>query len=203
MGHSNRYEVGAMIHNEQVGRGRPRRPETDDRIVNATLDLIREQGTAAVNVAAVAARSGVAKTTIYRRYRDREELLRAALRPVTHHGKPPEEMPLKEKIIWVLTRARDVLATGVGPGGVAAVLTNSDPGFSSALRDSLTSALRPLQQQIAADISDGHLAAHVDADILLNLILGAYLAEQLRYGAARPQWLERTAELLTATLTPP
>lgn len=190
-----------MERKEDVGKGRPRRPETNDRIINATLELLREHGPRAVNVTAVAARSGVAKTTIYRRYQGREDLLRAALQPVTERGEPPEKLPAKEKLVWVLARAQEVLATGVGPGGVAAVLTNSDPEFSSALRASLTSALRPLQHQISADIDQGHLAAHVDADILLNLVLGAYLAEVLRYEAARPQWLERTADLLTAAVT--
>jgi AcrR family transcriptional regulator len=190
-----------MERNEDSGKGRPRRPETNDRIINATLDLLRAHGPRAVNVTAVAARSGVAKTTIYRRYQGREDLLRAALQPVTKRGKPPKQLPAREKLVWVLARAQEVLAVGVGPGGVAAVLTNSDLEFSSALRTSLTSALRPLQQQISADIDQGHLAAHVDADILLNLILGAYLAELLRHGAPRPQWLERTADLLTVAVT--
>ena len=45
------------------------RPSRDERITAAALDLLRTQGPAAVTVEAVAARSGVAKTTIYRRYR--------------------------------------------------------------------------------------------------------------------------------------
>ena len=57
-----------------------RRAETEERILAAASDLLREQGPEAVNVAAVAARSGIARTTIYRRYRDRLELLQAALR---------------------------------------------------------------------------------------------------------------------------
>ncbi len=189
-----------IVGSERVPRGRPRRPETNDRIVSATLEILREQGPAAVNVAAVAARSGIAKTTIYRRYRDREDLLRAALQPVTESGAPSRELSVRDKLSWVLTRASDVIANGVGRGGVAAVLTNSDPEFSGALRDSLRSALDPLHRQITADTEEGHLAAYVDADILLNLVLGAYLAELLRYGTARPQWLERTADLLAASM---
>ena len=59
-------------------RGRPRDPHTDELITQATLDLLRERGPSAVHVDAVAARSGVARTTIYRRYSDREALIRAA-----------------------------------------------------------------------------------------------------------------------------
>jgi AcrR family transcriptional regulator len=186
----------------KVGRGRPRSATTDDRIVSATLDLIREQGPEAVNVAAVAARSGVARTTIYRRYRDREDLLHAALQPVTERGAPPENASAREKFVWALTRTQEVLAGSIGLGGVAAVVADSDPDFSAALRASFHSALEPIHQQITDDVADRRLSAHADADIVVNLILGAYLAELVRYQEPRADWLERTADLLAASLGP-
>lgn len=190
-----------MQEQPNVGRGRPRRAETDDKIVSATLHLIREQGPEAVNVAAVAARSGIARTTIYRRYRDRKDLLQAALQPVTESGAPPEGASVREKFAWVLTRTQEVLAGSIGLGGVAAVVADSDPDFSAALRASLHSALEPIHQQITEDVAHRRLAPHVDADIVVNLILGAYLAELVRYQAPRPDWLERTADLLAASLS--
>lgn len=191
-----------MQRRRNVGPGRPRRTETDDKIVSATLDLIRERGPEAVNVAAVAARSGIARTTIYRRYRDRTDLLQAALRPVTERGAPPEGVSVREKLAWVLSRTQEVLAGSIGPGGVAAVIADSDPDFSDALRASLQSALEPVRQQITDDVANRRLAPHVDADIVVNLVLGAYLAELVRYRAPRPDWLERTADLLAASLSP-
>jgi AcrR family transcriptional regulator len=185
-----------------VGRGRPRSAETDAKIVAATLDLIRAQGPEAVNVAAVAARSGIARTTIYRRYRDRKDLLEAALQPVTEGGTPPEHASVKEKFEWVLTRTQEVLAGSIGLGGAAAVVADSDPEFSAALRAALRSALEPVHRQITNDVAHQRLAQHADADIVVNLVLGAYLAEVLRYRVPRADWLERTAELLAASLSP-
>lgn len=181
-------------------RGRPRTTATDERIVSAVLDLLREQGPEAVNVASVAARSGVARTTIYRRYRDRTELLQASLRPVTDKGEPPAGASVREKLSWVLTRTQEVLAGSIGLGGVAAVVADSDPDFSSALRAALHAALEPVRDQITRDVADGRLAPDVDADILVNLILGAYLAEVVRYGTPRATWLERTVGLLASSL---
>jgi AcrR family transcriptional regulator len=191
-----------LQHADNLGRGRPRSAETDARIFAATLDLIREQGPEAVNVAAVAARSGIARTTIYRRYKHREQLLRAALRTVTARGRAPERASTGEKFTWVLTHAQEVLATSIGLGGVAALIADSDPDFSVALRDSLHSALGPILQQISDDVAHGPLASHLDADIVLNLILGSYLAELLRFGTPRPAWIQRTADLLATALTP-
>jgi AcrR family transcriptional regulator len=190
-------------HGQQSGRGRPRRAETDERIVAATLGLIREQGPEAVNVASVAARSGVARTTIYRRFRDREELLRAALQPVSQAGAPPDAASVEEKFRWVLGRTQEVLAGSIGMGGVAAIVADNDPDFSAALRAVLRTALDPIGEQIADDVARGRLEPHVDADIVLNLVLGSYLAEVVRYAEPRPDWVDRTAKLLATSLGSP
>ena len=49
----------------------------DARILSVTLDLLRTKGPRAVSIEAVAATAGIAKTTIYRRYEGRDDLLRA------------------------------------------------------------------------------------------------------------------------------
>jgi AcrR family transcriptional regulator len=58
--------------------GRPRSEQADQAIIEATLDLFAEQGFEGVCVEAVAARAGVGKATIYRRWPNKEELLLAA-----------------------------------------------------------------------------------------------------------------------------
>ena len=57
----------------------PNPASRDQRITAAALELLRTKGPKAVTVEAVAARADVAKTTIYRRYRDRQQMLTAAL----------------------------------------------------------------------------------------------------------------------------
>jgi AcrR family transcriptional regulator len=59
--------------------GRPRQAATDRKILDATRELLVEGGVRALAVERVAARSGVAKTTIYRRYRSKNELALAVL----------------------------------------------------------------------------------------------------------------------------
>ncbi len=57
----------------------PRRARSRARVVAAAADLLREHGVHGLTIEAVAARSGVAKTTIYRHFRGREELHVAAM----------------------------------------------------------------------------------------------------------------------------
>ena len=58
--------------------GRPRSEQAEQAIIEATLDLFAEQGFEGVCVEAVAARAGVGKATIYRRWPNKEDLLLAA-----------------------------------------------------------------------------------------------------------------------------
>lgn len=59
--------------------GRPRNAGADLAILDATTQLLIEGGFGRLSVDAVAARAGVGKATIYRRWRSKTELLRATL----------------------------------------------------------------------------------------------------------------------------
>ncbi|WP_167288869.1 TetR/AcrR family transcriptional regulator [Nocardioides seonyuensis] len=182
--------------------GRPRRSETDSRILEATRALVREHGPEAVNIAAVSARSGAARTTIYRRYVDRQALLGAAFETVTRRGGPPPGDSLEDKLAWLLARAEEVLRDGIGAGGVAALLSGEDPDFVAAVRRALAVGLQPVTEQVAHDAANGVLSGDVDPDTLVNLVLGVYLGEALRHGAPDLPWRARTAKQLAALLAP-
>src|SRR3954462_9013312 len=56
-----------------------RRARSERAILDATRALLAEDGMRGLTIEGVAARSGVAKTTIYRRWRDKDELALAAV----------------------------------------------------------------------------------------------------------------------------
>jgi AcrR family transcriptional regulator len=60
-------------------RGRPRREGADEVILSAARDLLDETGYAAFNVDVIAERTGIAKTTIYRRWPTKGALVAAAI----------------------------------------------------------------------------------------------------------------------------
>jgi AcrR family transcriptional regulator len=57
------------------GPGRPRDTAIDESIVRATTELLSERGYSGITVDAVAARAGVGKAAIYRRYASKQELI--------------------------------------------------------------------------------------------------------------------------------
>ncbi len=62
---------------EQVERraGRPRSEDADRAIIDATLDLLAEVGVEPLSIEQVAARAGVGKATIYRRWPNKDALI--------------------------------------------------------------------------------------------------------------------------------
>jgi AcrR family transcriptional regulator len=60
-------------------RGRPRKPETDRAILAATCELLLANGYGRLTMEAVAARSGIAKPALYRRWSRKADLVAAAV----------------------------------------------------------------------------------------------------------------------------
>ncbi len=61
------------------GRGRPRDPKTDERIIEAAAKLMRQRGFERMTVDDVAAQAGVGKATVYRRWPSKDDLAVAAM----------------------------------------------------------------------------------------------------------------------------
>src|SRR5207244_13402292 len=72
------------------GPGRPRSAEADQAILGATISLLAEGGYDALTMEKVAARAGVGKATVYRRWGSKVELavdaLKASLADVEVHA---------------------------------------------------------------------------------------------------------------------
>ena len=83
------------------------RERTDSKIMHATLEIIIAQGIGAVNIESVARRSGVAKTTIYRRYANTDDLIRHLTLTVAPSLDFSALEPSRESLRTVLRRIID------------------------------------------------------------------------------------------------
>ncbi|WP_193611935.1 TetR/AcrR family transcriptional regulator [Nocardioides lijunqiniae] len=176
--------------------GRPRQADLDERLEAAVLTLLHEAGPGAVTVERVAERSGVAKTSIYRRHANRDALLTAALTNAIGVPQVPREGTVQDKIRFALGQAWRQMGDVLGPGGLAAIVGNSDPAFTELFRAALRPYDEALVQRIDDDSHAGRLRPGLDADGIVSLMLGAYLGALVRHGEVAPDRLDRSMELL-------
>ena len=182
--------------------GRPREIDVDRRLETAVLTLVRKGGPQAVNVEAVAAESGVAKTTIYRRYANRTELLKTVLENAIETPERLAEGSVRDKIRYALRQAWRQMADVLGPGGLSAIVLDADPQFTKIFRAALRPYEHVLVAEIREDVDKGLLRPDVDADGVVSLFLGAYLGELIRRGTVDEKWMERCFDMIWALLTP-
>jgi AcrR family transcriptional regulator len=79
--------------------GRPRSEQAEQAIIEATLDVFAEKGFEGVCVELVAARAGVGKATIYRRWTNKEELLLAAFASLKSPFPEPKGVSVRDDLL--------------------------------------------------------------------------------------------------------
>jgi len=171
------------------------RRNVDDDIAGTARDLLRAKGPRSVTVEAVAARSGIAKTTIYRRHRDRREMLSAALTEIVTPAPLKPDAEASEVLRWVIANAVATVEQGIGFGGYAALLTDDDPEFTTLFRRVLRKQRAELEAVIDTGAGDGSLRADVDAATFIDAVVGAYTAERARTGRVAAGWEQRLFDL--------
>ena len=156
-----------------------------------------------MTVEGVAARAGVAKTSIYRRHANRADLLTSALEHAIGVPGLPPEGGVRDKIRSALEQAWAQMSGILGPGGLAAIVGNSDPEFTELFRASLRPYVESLTKRIRSDSRAGRLRRGLDADGIVSLMIGAYLGELVRRGEVGADWIDRSMEMLWALMAAP
>jgi AcrR family transcriptional regulator len=147
-------------------------------ILDATRELLADEGgVRALTIEAVAARSGVAKTTIYRRWRDKWELaLDAAMIDVLPTFDDPIDVgdTRKELITFVTSALRTLGSKPYGPamqGLVSEVAT--DPQLGRVYREYVVDPRRrQIKAVIERGIERGDLRPDTDPRIVQELLIG-------------------------------
>jgi len=158
-------------------RGRPRSAEADRAILTATVDLLAERGLTAMSIEEVAARAGVGKTTIYRRWPSKGLLALDAFVISFRAEQPlPDTGSLRGDLLSALHAwVRAVTETAMGPMLTGLIAeAQHDPELRGAWRDRVLEPLRS-QHRVMLDraIERGEIPATVDRDVVLDLFFGA------------------------------
>jgi AcrR family transcriptional regulator len=191
--------------------GRPRRSSIDDTIVGATLELLQRGGTEAITIDAIAARSGSAKTTIYRRWPNLEGLIIDALR-VAMRARLDQVDEIREfdgrQGSPIHGAARQILGLVKAPLFQAsfpmmARILLGDPVLGDRFRSEVFGPLRAIRrEELLQMVADGRIRPGIDPDLILDMVNGAVLYRVLLGGRLDDEVADDIADLVTSALAP-
>ncbi len=156
-----------------AGRGRPRDPDIEARILDAALALYGTQGWLGFSLDAVARGAKVSKDALYRRWRTRESLLQDALHRRWDWVAAIDEGTIRADLLRLGTRTFDTFA---GSYGEVALQLRADARRFPELR-ALAEPYREVMVQqgrgiVRRAIQRGDLPAAVNPGLIMDLLVG-------------------------------
>ena len=177
-----------------------RRARSDQAILSATRELLEEHGVRGLTIEGVAERSGVAKTTIYRRYRDRDELALAVLIEDTESVRTPPDLgdTRKELLAFVKEATAIILRGSVIQGVASQIATNPDLGLIYRERI-IDVRLAEVAEIVKRGIERGDLRPDTDVRVAHELLIGPLMYRLIFSG--KPLTRRHAAQVVDAVMT--
>jgi AcrR family transcriptional regulator len=163
----------------RVRSGRPRSAEVDRAIIVATLDLLVDEGYAALTVEAVAARAGVGKTTVYRRWPNKDLLVADALASVNDELPPPlVDGSVRDRLVATLEHIRvkspETFSGRIMPRMVA--YARSHPELYAQYQQRV---LEPRRERLRALLREGVASGELRDDLDIEVTATCFVAPML------------------------
>jgi AcrR family transcriptional regulator len=184
--------------------GRPRSERAAKAIIAATLDLLAEEGgVAGVSIEAVAARAGVGKTTIYRRWPNKEALIIDAFAALKDPLPAPVGDSVRDDLVAIarafMTDKTDKKRLDCywsimsGAERYPELIARFTREIVEPRRDAIRLVLR-------RGIASGELRPDLDVELTLWLIMGAVAQRARAFGAGPipPDFADRVVDGLLA-----
>lgn len=154
--------------------GRPRSEAATRAILEAAIDLMAEDGYEGLTMEGVAARAGVGKTTVYRRWASKEALVRATVQAFVSWIPIPDTGSVREDLLALERQAVSVYRGRPGrlmPALVSAMARSSS--LADAIRDDfLRSRRAALRTVLRKGQARGELRADADLELALDFLGG-------------------------------
>lgn len=165
--------------------GRPRSAKVDEAIIEAVIDLLAGGTTAeTLSIEAVAAKAGVGKATIYRRWANREALLVDAVAKIKGQLADLPGTGTRDDLVAVLMPSSLAAATrdaNILPCIISELHRN--PELSRSYRRAMEPRREQARQVLRRGVESGELRADLDIEMAIAMLFGPIIAQRL----LRPQ----------------
>jgi len=177
--------------------GRPRSAQADEAILDAVLELLSGgHSVAAISIEAVAAKAGVGKATIYRRWPNKEALIIDAVASMKGPLPVPIGVSVREDLVMLLKASRTGRSLRYGQ---ASVCLMPELLRDEHLHDMWRAVVEPrrdvMRQVLRRGVANGELRADLDVELSLLMLNGPSMMQNMfQYNPAVP--VEGFAEAL-------
>ncbi|HEY3672748.1 MAG TPA: TetR/AcrR family transcriptional regulator [Acidimicrobiia bacterium] len=151
--------------------GRPRSLEADEAILEATVDVFAEVGLEALTMEGVAARAGVSKNTVYRRFPNKLDLVVSAVRCYTNVGAPPPDTGTTRGDVQALVDDLVAIVTATPMGRMLPILVAArtrTPELDLAYSEIVADKRARSAAVVRRGITRGDFRTDVDIDLVVD-----------------------------------
>lgn len=167
-----------MNNPDKKSPGRPRSVESHQAMLQAALELLAEVGFDAMSIEAIAARAGVGKTTIYRRYASKAELVADAIENVQEEIVIPDTGTLEGDIDALIQNAAKITLSPLGQQTVAMIISSASSNAQFA-QIYWAKYLQPRRKTFALVLERAkarkEIPIDLDSDLVFDMISGIML----------------------------
>lgn len=160
----------------------------EEAILEATRELLAAGGVKTLTVEGVAARAGVAKTTIYRRWRSKDELALAVLIDmVEQFVAVPDLGDTRDELVAFVDGAVRILGTTLMGRVMQGLVSDlaADPELARAFRERVVATrVAEVHRLVELGIERGELRPDTDRELMHELLFGPVYYRLMLSGAA-------------------
>lgn len=157
------------------GPGRPRNRAHDEAIVNAVRDLLRSSGYGALTIDGVAARAGVGRPTVYRRWPSKAALVIGALSDLAPEAPSPDTGSLRDDLVAIRRRQMELLSSPEGRRvlpGLAADVAEDEELHRSFYLQYVEPWRSAVEEAIGRAVVRGEIDGEADAQVVAEVLTG-------------------------------
>jgi AcrR family transcriptional regulator len=182
--------------------GRPHEPRVDEAVRTAVVALLEEKGYAGMTIGDVAARAGVGRGALYRRWSSKALMAFASAVHPVELGDPPDTGSLRGDLraLAELIRARVITPSAAAALAGLVVELRDDPALAGTLDDRLWSGERGWMATILDRARErGETGEATDPELVRQLLIGT-ISFTVLYHPGAPVHAEAIADLVARGL---
>ena len=143
--------------------------------------------------------AGVGKTTVYRRYRNKGELVIAALETFVQRPRVPDSGSTRDDLETVLHHFDTHVMSGLGISTIGTLMVEEErhPEFIARVREHMMEPRRDVFRTILRrGVDRGDLRPDLDVDMCIDFLTGGLVMRRFVGGKSRRSYAQRALEAL-------